>query len=321
VERLGFNKSKREKEKSMLDLKNWNRAGAVFLISFILVSGFSFSWVNSAYGKSRINFSRSKGFRLTAKSALVLDLDKGTVLYDKNSEEVRSIASLTKLMTAMVFLECGIDLFDTITISREDARASAKSHLRPGETFYLLDLLHASLMPSDNRATRALVRATGLSPQEFVERMNRKADSLGLDNTEFSDPTGLDADNVSTAWETAKLLKVALSYPLISQITTKTSYKFFSINKRRRIHQLNNSNRLLRGDYEVLGGKTGFIGKSGWCLAVMLKNIGERLCVVVLGAASNVRRFAEARHILKSVIQLEPLEKIGFSGESGPPVQ
>ncbi len=302
----------------MFNLKDWKRGGAVILICFILVSGFSFSWINSAYGKSRIRYSSSREFRLTAKSALVLDLDKGTILYDKNCEEVRSIASLTKLMTAMVFLECGIDLFDTITISREDTRASAKSHLRAGETFYLIDLLHASLMPSDNRATRALVRATGLSPEEFVERMNRKADSLGLVNTEFSDPTGLDADNVSTAWETAKLLKMALGYPLISQITTKTSYKFFSVNKRRRIHQLSNSNRLLRDDYEVLGGKTGFIGKSGWCLAVMLKNIKEKLCVVVLGAASNVRRFAEARHILKSVIQLEPLEKIGFTEELGP---
>ena len=305
----------------MLSLKNRKVSGAVFLICFILISGFSFSLVRPAYGKSRIRFSKSKEFRLTAKSALVLDLDKGTVLYDKNSEEVRSIASLTKLMTAMVFLESGVDLFDTITISRQDARTSARSHLRPGETFYLLDLLHASLMPSDNRATRALVRATGLSPQEFVERMNRKADSLGLVNTEFSDPTGLDADNVSTAWETAKLLKMALSYPLISQITTKTSYKFFCLNKRRRMHQLSNSNRLLRDDYEVLGGKTGFIGRSGWCLAVMLKNIEEKLCVVVLGASSNMRRFAEARHILKSVIQLEPLEKIGFNGELGPPVQ
>jgi serine-type D-Ala-D-Ala endopeptidase (penicillin-binding protein 7) len=305
----------------MLNFRDWKRRWSAYLLIFFLLSVLSFSLASPALGKSRIRFSYSKEFRLTAKSALVLDLDKGTVLYDKNSEEVRSIASLTKLMTAMVFLECGVDLFDTITISREDARASARSHLRPGETFYILDLLHASLMPSDNRATRALVRATGLSPQEFVGRMNRKADSLGLVNTEFSDPTGLDADNVSTAWETAKLLKVALSYPLISQITTKTSYKFFSLNKRRRMHQLSNSNRLLRDDYEVLGGKTGFIGRSGWCLAVMLKNIEEKLCVVVLGAASNVRRFAEARHILKSVIQLEPLEKIGFNGESGPPVQ
>jgi serine-type D-Ala-D-Ala endopeptidase (penicillin-binding protein 7) len=305
----------------MLNFRDWKRRWSAYLLIFFLLSVLSFSLASPALGKSRIRFTYSKEFRLTAKSALVLDLDKGTVLYDKNSEEVRSIASLTKLMTAMVFLECGVDLFDTITISREDARASARSHLRPGETFYILDLLHASLMPSDNRATRALVRATGLSPQEFVGRMNRKADSLGLVNTEFSDPTGLDADNVSTAWETAKLLKVALSYPLISQITTKTSYKFFSLNKRRRMHQLSNSNRLLRDDYEVLGGKTGFIGRSGWCLAVMLKNIEEKLCVVVLGAASNVRRFAEARHILKSVIQLEPLEKIGFNGESGPPVQ
>jgi len=299
----------------MLTFRDWKRRGLICLLIFFLLSVLSFSLASPALGKSRIKYSNKGRFSLTAKSALVLDPDKGTVLYDRNCEEVRSIASLTKLMTAMVFLECGIDLFDTITISREDARASARSRLRPGETFYLIDLLHASLMSSDNRATRALVRATGLSPQEFVGRMNRKADSLGLVNTEFSDPTGLDADNVSTAWETAKLLNVALSYPLISQITTKKSYKFFCVNKRRRIHQLGNSNRLLRGDFEVLGGKTGFIGKSGWCLAVMLKNIEEKLCIVVLGASSNRRRFAEAKQILKSVLQLEPLEKLGFKDE------
>jgi D-alanyl-D-alanine endopeptidase (penicillin-binding protein 7) len=294
----------------MRNFRDWKIKWGIYLLSLILISGFLFSSNSPAYSKTKTS-KKKKEFKLTAKSALVLDLDNETVLYDMNSEDVRSIASLTKLMTAMVLLESGIDLFDTISITRDDARASAKSRLRPGETFYLIDLLHSSLMSSDNRATRALVRATGMREGEFVERMNEKADSLGLKNTEFADPTGLNADNVSTAWETAKLLKMALTDPLISQITTTKQYKFYSVNKRKRFHQLGNSNRLLREDFDILGGKTGFIGKSGWCLAVMLNNVKEKLCVVILGASSNKRRFAEAKHILKTAIQNGLSEKLG----------
>ena len=285
----------------------------IYLLSLILIGGFLFSSSSPVFGKTvkKTSAKKKKEFKLTAKSALVLDLDNETVLYDMNSEDVRSIASLTKLMTAMVFLESGVDLFDTISITRDDARASAKSRLRPGETFYLIDLFHSSLMSSDNRATRALVRATGMREGEFVERMNEKADSLGLENTQFADPTGLNAGNVSTAWETAKLLKIALNDPLISQITTTKQYKFYSVNKRKRFHQLGNSNRLLKEDLDILGGKTGFIGKSGWCLAVMLRNVEEKLCVIVLGASSNKRRFAEAKHILKTAIQNMLPDKLG----------
>jgi len=293
----------------MLSFRSWKKKRMIFILGLVLLLGFSLFSESLAAGKSRT--SRRKGFRLTAKSALVLDLDKERVLFDKNSQDVRSIASLTKLMTAMVFLESRTNLFITETITRRDAYLSAKSHLRVGETFYLIDLLFASLMSSDNRATRALVRATGLTEEEFVERMNRKADSLGLVNTHFEDPTGLDMGNISTAWECAKLLKVALSDPLISRITTTQDYKFFSLNKRWRNHQATNSNRLLRSDMEVLGGKTGFIARSGWCLAVMLKNLEERMCVIVLGASSNRRRFAEAKYILKSAMEKESSEKLG----------
>ena len=296
----------------MLSFRSCKRKGLIFLLGLLLVSGF---FSNSfAAGKSKT----SKGkFKLTAKSVLALNLDKEEVLFEKNSDEVRSIASLTKLMTAMVFLESGADLFDTETITREDAYHSAKSRLRIGEKFYLIDLLFVSLMSSDNRATRALVRATGLTEEEFVERMNRKADSLGLVNTHFADPTGLKMDNVSTARECAKLLTLALNDPLISRITTTQEYKFFSLNKRWRNHQATNSNRLLRSDVEVLGGKTGFIGRSGWCVAVMLKNLGERLCVIVLGASSNYRRFAEAKYILKSALEMESLDNLGSLQQAG----
>ncbi len=296
----------------MLGFRSWKKKGLIFLLGLLLVSGF-FSNIYAA-GKSKT--SRGK-FKLTAKSALALNLDREEVLFDKNSDEVRSIASLTKLMTAMVFLESGTNLFETETIIRKDAYLSASSGLRIGEKFYLIDLLFVGLMSSDNRAIRALVRATGLTEEEFVERMNRKADSLGLVNTHFVDPTGLKEDNISTAWECAKLLTLALNDPLISRITTTRTYKFFSLNKRWRNHQATNSNRLLRSDIEVLGGKTGFIARSGWCVAVMLKNLEEKLCVIVLGASSNYRRFAEAKYILKSALEKESSDNLGSLQQVG----
>jgi len=290
----------------MINFRDLKRKGLFFLLSFFLLLGL-FSNVLAA-GKSK---TPKRKFRLTAKAALALNLDREEVLFDKNIDEVRSIASLTKLMTAMVFLESGTNLFEIEKITRKDAYLSAKSGLRVGERFYLIDLLYISLMSSDNRATRALVRSTGLTIEEFVERMNRKADSLGLLNTHFADPTGLKMDNVSTARECAKLLSLALSDPLISRITTTKTCRFFSLNKRWRYHQATNSNRLLRSDIEILGGKTGFIARSGWCLAVMLKNSEEKLCVIVLGASSNFRRFAEAKYILKSAKENESSEKLG----------
>ena len=289
----------------MIKFRYWKKRGIVFSLSIILLVVFVSN--SLAAGKSKTSRRR---FRLTAKAALALNLDNNEVLFEKNSEVVRSIASLTKLMTAMVFLESGTNLFETVKITRKDAYLSAKSGLRVGEKFYLIDLLYVSLMSSDNRATRALVRATGLTQKEFVDRMNRTAYSLGLDNTHFADPTGLKMDNVSTARECAKLLSIALSDPLIARITTTQTYKFFSLNRRWRYHQANNSNRLLKSDIDIVGGKTGFIARSGWCLAVMLKNLEEKLCVIVLGASSNYRRFSEARYILESAMEKESSKRL-----------
>lgn len=296
----------------MSGFRSWEKSGLIISLGLLFILGF----FSNSYPAGKSKTSKEK-FRLTAKSALALNLDKEEVLFEKNSDEVRSIASLTKLMSAMVFLESGTNLFETETITRKDAYLSAPSSLRRGEKFYLIDLLYVSLMSSDNRAIRALVRATGMSEEEFVEKMNRKADSLGLWNTRFVDPTGLKMDNLSTARECAKLLSIALSDPLIARITTTQEYKFFSLNKRWRNHQATNSNRLLRSDIEVLGGKTGFIARSGWCVAVMLKNIEEKLCVIVLGASSNYRRFAEAKYILKSAIEKEYSESLGSVQQKG----
>ncbi len=238
--------------------------------------------------------------RLLAKSALIIDVPSGRILYEYNANQVRSIASLTKLMTAIVFLEGNPPLDSVVTVSREDARGAGRrrSQMGIGESFKLLDLLYASLMASDNRVTRTLARASGLSMDNFVLRMNEKARELGLDSTSFVEPTGLDAGSRSTAFDVARLLSFALENYWIAHITSTSQYTFHSVNKRRR-HVLLNTNRLARAGWEVEGGKTGFISASGYCLVTILKDKEEHeILAVLLGAPTNSRRFSETIYII-----------------------
>jgi len=251
---------------------------------------------STVYDEVTSNKRRQPSLRCTA--ALVVDNKTGRILYGKNEHELRSIASLTKLMTAMVYLDTRPDMTRLVTISREDAANSAKSSLRQGETFVALDLLHAALMSSDNRAARAISRASGLSPAEFVRRMNRKAALLGLKDTRFEEVTGLSPNNVSTAYDCALLLHSALEYRLIKEITTMERFLYYSLNKKRR-HQATNSNRLLSSQHKIAGGKTGYILASGWCLATRGSDPeGRDITAVILGSTSNSQRFRDADRAL-----------------------
>jgi D-alanyl-D-alanine endopeptidase (penicillin-binding protein 7) len=235
---------------------------------------------------------------LNCEAALVVDNKTGKILYGKNEHELRSIASLTKLMTAMVYLDSKPDMTRLVTISKEDAANSAKSQLARGETFVALDLLHAALMSSDNRAARAISRASGLSKAEFVRRMNRKAALLGLKDTRFEEVTGLSQNNVSTAYDCALLLHSALEYRLIKEITTMERFQYYSRNKKR-AHRATNSNRLLSSQHKIAGGKTGYIIASGWCLATRgCDSQGRDITAVILGSTSNSQRFRDADRAL-----------------------
>src|SRR5437667_4877712 len=150
-----------------------------------------------------------------ASHAVVLDPSTDEILYDKNSAESVPIASLSKLMTDMVFLEQKPDLDREVQVAKEDLQGAGRTHLRASETLALRDLLHMSLMCSDNAATRALVRESGLSPEDYLAQMNRKAVDLGLARTRFVEFTGLDERNVSTAADCARLLKAAAENPII----------------------------------------------------------------------------------------------------------
>jgi D-alanyl-D-alanine endopeptidase (penicillin-binding protein 7) len=189
-----------------------------------------------------------------ARSAVVLDPVTNEVLFAKNAASTAPIASLTKLMTAMVFLDQEPDLGREVEITRAEIYGGGHTQLRNGEMAALGDLLHMSLMCSDNVATRVLARESGLEKEEFLSEMNRKALELELANTRFVEFTGLDERNVSTATDVAKLLRAAADEEMIRSITTSRSYDFRTA---RRAHHIVNTNRLLYGRYQILGGKTG----------------------------------------------------------------
>ena len=234
-----------------------------------------------------------------SQAALVMDAQTGDILYEKNGGQARSIASLTKLMTAMVYLETEPDLEAKMKVEKIDLAGSGKTQLRRGEIVRVHDLLYHSLMSSDNAATKTLVRVSGLTEKEFLARMNRKAAVLGLNATKFTEFTGLDAGNVSSAYDLANLLRFALEYPEIGRITSEPDYAYRSS---RRHHQLVNSNRLARyGTKDVRGGKTGYIRAAGYCLATCVRESGRELITVVLGSPSNPARFNETNIVLGKV--------------------
>lgn len=247
----------------------------------------------------------NKLHRIRSKAALAVDIEKGEILFEKNMEKQLPIASLTKLMTALIFLEQNPNLDDTATIILSDAKFAGRSRLRVGETLTLKDLLHASLTCSNNRATKTLVRVSGLSFEGFVIRMNQKAEEIGLENTCFYEPTGLDENNQSTALDCARLLSFALTDSVIASVTSKKIYNFTSVyRKRKRSHQIVNTNKLLLSSLDVKGGKTGYNGASGWCLGTLVEDKdGTKIAAVVLGAPTKLARFREARSIIKWSLQ------------------
>ncbi|HEY6194119.1 MAG TPA: serine hydrolase [Candidatus Eisenbacteria bacterium] len=235
-----------------------------------------------------------------ARNAIVLDPATGEVLYEKNSSRSVPIASLTKLMTALVFLEQKPDLTREVEVTPGEIAGAGHTQLRRGERVPLGELLHMSLMCSDNCATRVIALESGLSPADFIARMNTKAVELGLTGARFVEFTGLDEHNVATASDVARLLHAAANEPLIAQITTTRSYQFRT---ERRRHAINNTDRLLYGRYEILGGKTGFILEAGYCFATWVRTQGRDLIAVVLGAPTNATRFADAVRLIQKVSQ------------------
>ncbi|HKQ57303.1 MAG TPA: serine hydrolase [Candidatus Eisenbacteria bacterium] len=241
-----------------------------------------------------------------ARNAIVLDPTTGAVLYEKNAGASAPIASLTKLMTALVLLEQSPDFERIVTVSDRELSGGGHTQLKRGEQVRMRDLLHMSLMCSDNVATRVLVRESGLDGDNFLARMNRKAVELGLARTRFVEFTGLDERNVSTAADIARLLRAAAENPTIHEISTMRGHDFIGLTARSRPrpHHVSNTNRLLYGRYDIQAGKTGFINEAGYCFATWIRTDRRDMIAVVLGAPTNATRFADVVRLVQHTTSL-----------------
>lgn len=261
-------------------------------------------------------YTRSGLPNILARAAVVLDLGSGAPLFAKNPDEVRPIASISKLLAMLVVLEHKLDLDGETTITAEDARRTtrgAKSRLMVGMRLKNRDLLHAALMASDNRAVLALGRAAGLSPAEHAEKMTAKARSLGLRKTEFHDPTGLDYGNVSSPRETITMLLAALKHPLIAKACRTRSYVAQVLGPKRRTIDYSNTDVLLASRHEVLGGKTGYNDRAGYCLVVAARvadstGKSREVAMAFLGEEGKLSRFADFGRAAQWLIEKHPAE-------------
>jgi D-alanyl-D-alanine endopeptidase (penicillin-binding protein 7) len=237
---------------------------------------------------------------LKSTSALVLDQSGQRVLYAKNVDWVVPIASLTKLMTALVVLDSGLPLDEPITISKDDRDGlkGTRSRLAVGMAVTRDDLLRLALMASENRAAAALARAYPGGTSAFVAAMNRKAAELGMWSSRFVDGTGLSNGNVSSARDLSRLVGAAHRHPLIREYTTETQYTVRLANGRKM--QFSNSNRLVRNSGWDIGlSKTGYISEAGRCLVMQAQIAATPVIIVLLDSWGHLTRVADANRIKK----------------------
>jgi D-alanyl-D-alanine endopeptidase (penicillin-binding protein 7) len=271
-----------------------------FLISFFLGSILSGN-LALAVNDSLVNFnpvrdytSQSVGVDITAKAALVVDKETNQILYSKNPDQVMPIASITKLLTALVFLETNPDWQTKVTMQPNDEVYRAKYVYR-GEIWSIKDLFWTMLIGSDNNATMALVRSTGLSTTEFVSRMNQKAQVLGMKNSNFFDPTGLSEKNIASATDIWLLAKSGWQHELIMQPASQTGYNL-SVGNSSNTRRVINTNLLLGSFLDIKAGKTGFIDEAGYCLTTLVTNQqAKEIFLVVLGSTTEADRWQDAK--------------------------
>ncbi|MBI2415152.1 MAG: D-alanyl-D-alanine carboxypeptidase [Candidatus Kerfeldbacteria bacterium] len=234
---------------------------------------------------------------INAAAAIVIDEQTGTVLYSHNAATTRSMASLTKLMTAYVLVQQSVDFDRIVTYHSRYDQIGARLRLVEGEQVSLRDLLYAMTVGSANNAAYALVDQAGYTIPEFVGLMNQAAAELGLNQTSFADPSGLNPANQSTAADYAKLVQQVINTTAMLQYTT-TSYYSFTTRNSQVFHDFVNTNMLLRtSDLHITGSKTGYLDEALYCLALRVRQADHEIITVVLGAPTSTSRFAESERL------------------------
>jgi serine-type D-Ala-D-Ala endopeptidase (penicillin-binding protein 7) len=272
-------------------MRRWGAVFAGVLVALLIGTG---SMAEAAASKAR---KGSKGPDVRSAAAFVLDTTNGTVIFERKSDLVAPIASITKLMTALVVLDAQQPLDEILEVSNAD-RWKGKgsfSRLTAGTKLSRGDLMHLALMASENRAARALGRNYPGGEAAFVRAMNAKARALGMTQTRFGDPSGLSTDNVSSARDLAKLVVAASRNATIREYSTSRSHQ---VKVGRSILEFRNTNSLVANPaWDITVQKTGFINEAGECL-VMQTMIEERpVVMVLLNSFGKYTRVADAKRI------------------------
>lgn len=257
---------------------------------------------------TRPSFGQLAGLHSTADDldlkssvAYVIDQDTNEVLLSKNDQAVLPIASITKLMTGVVISEAKLSMDESITITQDDVdtEKGSSSRLKVGTTLTRGELLHLSLMASENRAAHALGRTYPGGLHAFVELMNAKATSLGMRDTRYIEPTGLSSKNQSSAKDLATLVSFAYQDSLLRELSTSPSYQV-EVGS----HTLNykTTNRLIKNpNWDIGLQKTGYISEAGQCLVMQAKIAGRKLIMVFLDSAGKLSRIADAERVRRWV--------------------
>lgn len=250
---------------------------------------------------SAAHFSELPGDpQLRSASALVIDVD-GNVIYGKDIDTIRPIASISKLMTAIVILDSGLDLDEKITVTKEDRDLVqlTASRLEYGATLTRREMILLAVMASENRAAAALGRSWPGGNPEFVDRMNEKAAELGMKNSRFADPAGLKVENQSTASDLVRMVRAAYEYPLIRQASTTRRMEVRPYAKRGPL-VYGNTNRLLKNEnWDISLSKTGYINESGRCLVMQATIEGESISIVLLNSFGKLTPFGDSNRLRK----------------------
>ncbi|MHB8353305.1 MAG: serine hydrolase [Burkholderiales bacterium] len=271
------------------------------LILWALLAGLVPSAQAARHHPHRVVASDPSGIVLLSSTALVIDQTTHQVVYSKNPDPIHPIASITKLMTALVVLESAQDLNEQITVTEAnvDTLRYTRSHLRVGVHASRLDFLRMALIASENRAASALGHSYPGGISAFVTRMNVEAVRLGMTSTHFEDSSGLNGNNVSTAHDLAILVQAAMQYPLIHEITTTASVSV-PVGFRGRPIVFRNTNPLVaKSDWDIGLSKTGFINESGQCLVMQATISGHPMVIVLLDSRGRQARIADANRVRK----------------------
>jgi serine-type D-Ala-D-Ala endopeptidase (penicillin-binding protein 7) len=253
-----------------------------------------FFCANSAFAQNSLP-------NLKSHSVIVLNTENDDVIYDKNANNIMPIASITKLMTAMVILDAQLPQNEKITIDSADVDRlkNTRSRLQTGTSYARHELLRLSLMSSENRAAAALGRTYPGGTSAFVTAMNRKAFDLGMYNTYFVEPTGLSSSNVSTARDLAKMVAASNDYGVIREFSTTSQHVVSPQNKSNKIQYVNSNSLVSSQHWQIDVSKTGYLNEAGRCLVMQANITGKPVVIILLNSWGKNTRIGDANRVRK----------------------